>query len=245
VSFFSGFVSAFRGVGTLVASPRLWPWAIAPAAAAVVLLSAALILIERWAFEPLRAWATQSLGDTEWAGWTLYAFGWIVGFVALTFVYCTFARLIAAPFLALLADSAVSQLSGRPAPAAPGGPLMRWVARPLAEALWLLAIKLAVTIVALPLLLVPVAGPVLFWIVASALLGLDFLDVALSARGILMVERLRFARSHAGACLGMGVAGSLFLMVPCLNLILLPGCVVGAVNFDQRVSPSFPRPVTA
>ena len=245
MSFFSGFGSAFRGVGTLVATPRLWPYAIAPAVAAWALLVTALLFIERWGFEPLRVWATESLGDTEWAGWLVYAVGWIVGVVAMMFVYCTFARVIAAPFLALLADRSVAHVSGRPAPAAPGDPLMRWVLRPLAEALQLLAIKLAVTLLALPLLLIPVAGPVLFWIVASALLGLDFVDVALSARGILMAERLRFARSHAAACLGMGVAGSLFLMVPCLNLILLPGCVVGAVFFDQRVSPSFPRTVVA
>jgi uncharacterized protein involved in cysteine biosynthesis len=244
VGFFAGFACAFRGVAWLAATPSLWAWAIAPVVASIALLGGGLLLYDRFGVERLREWIQESAGGggaSEWLTTAATVVAWLVVAVVVVFAFSMLVRLIAAPFLALLADGTVAKLSGRPTPAPPGGPLVRWVLRPIVEALKLLAIKLAVTLVALPLLLIPVAGHALFWIVAAALFGLDLLDVALSARGLLLRERLRFARARSGACFGLGVASSLLLLVPCVNVFLLPGCVVGAVLLDQRLSPDFPR----
>lgn len=122
---------------------------------------------------------------------------------------------------------------------------MRWIVRPIGEALVLLAIRCAVLVAALPLLLVPVAGAVIFAAVGMWMLGVDLLDIAQSARGVLLANRLSFILRNLGACLGLGVTAGVLLLVPGLNLLLLPAVVVAGVLLDSRISPDFPKAAAA
>jgi CysZ protein len=236
--FLLGLACVVRGTARLAATPALWAYAVAPIVATVV----GMILLVRLAIvgpvaERVRAW----LDGTQWLAGAATTLVWVAAVAAGFLAFSTVVRVVAAPFLALLADRTVADLSGRPTPAAPGGPLVRWVARPFVEAVLLLGIRLAVTVAALPLLLVPVAGGVAFSVVAMGLLGLDLLDLAQSARGVLLGARLRFAFRHLGACLGLGVGAGLLFLVPCVNLLLLPATVVAGVLLDERLSPDFRR----
>lgn len=252
MGFFTGIACVYRGIARLVASPSLWAYALAPVIATALLLAGLIVAMNESAVEPLTAWARDVVGGAAWTQWVSAVLVWSLVAVALYLVFSSLVRVVAAPFLALLADRTVAQVSGMPSPAAPGGPLVRWVLRPFAEALVVLALRLAITVVALPLLLIPVAGGVAFAVVSMWMVGLDFLDVALSGRGVLLKARLRFVLAHPAACLGLGTGGGLLLFVPCVNMICLPAIVVGAVLLDARLSPDFPsapapfpRPVTA
>lgn len=241
MGFLTGFGCAFRGMGRLASSPGLWPYSLAPVAVTAVLLAGLLWLYQSHAVEPLAAWARDLTGGSAWAGWTATIGTWLVAAVAVYFAFTAFVRVVAAPFLALLADRTVAHLTGAPAPCGPGGRLVRWIVRPVSEALLVLAIRLTITVLALPLLLVPLVGAFLFTAVTMGLLGLDLLDIAQSARGVLVKDRLRFAFGHPGACLGLGVAAGLLLLVPCVNVFLVAPAVVGAVLLDRAISPDFPR----
>lgn len=245
MGFAAGIACVFRGLGRLATTPALWAYAWAPVAAGLAVTLAILFLLKRFAAEPVADWAHEMLGGTEWADWVATALVWAVALLVLFFTFSAMVRVLAAPLLALLADRTVAGLIGRPSPAAPGGPLVRWIVRPFAEAMIVLAIRCAILVAALPVLLVPVVGTAIFALVGMALLGVDLLDIAQSARGVLLGERLGFIVRNFGACLGLGVAAGLLMLVPGLNVLLLPGIVVAGVLLDSRIAPDFPKAAAA
>jgi len=245
VSFATGLACALRGSVHLAVTPALWGWALAPVAVASAVLVGAGVLGHGALYEWVRRLSEEHLGGSAVTGIAFHVLFWVAFATATFFIFSFVVRLIAAPFLALLAERAVPTVAGAPAPASPGPPFVRWVVRPIAEALVLLALRLAVTLLALPLLLVPVAGAVLFAIVSMALLGLDLVDIAQSSRGIVLGPRLRFAGRNAWACLGLGVGAGLLMLIPCVNVLFLPAAVVAAVLLDSRLAPDFPRAAAA
>lgn len=245
MEFATGLVCALRGIVHLAAAPPLWGWALAPVVAAAAVLGGAAVLGHGALSDLVHRWSEEHLGGSGVTGIAFHVLFWVAFAAAMFFAFSFVVRLIAAPFLALLAERTVPTVAGAPAPASPGPPLVRWVMRPIGEAIIVLAIRLAVTIVALPLLLVPVVGALLFTVISMALLGLDLVDIAQSARGVVLGPRLRFARAHAWACLGLGVGAGLLMLVPCVNVLLLPAAVVAAVLLDERLAPDFPRATPA
>ena len=114
---------------------------------------------------------------------------------------------------------------------------------PLRDALLFLGIRAVWTVVALPLLFVPLAGPFLFFALLLPLEGLDRMDVAQSSRGVPLGRRLAFAAERFGACTGLGLVAGALVLVPVVNVLLLPGLAVGAVLLDREASPDFPKAV--
>ena len=245
MEFVTGLSCAFRGIVHLAATPSLWGWALAPIAVSSVVLGGAAVLGHNALADVVTKWSDEHLGGSAVTGIAFHVLFWAAFCVAMFFVFSFVVRLIAAPFLALLAERTVPTVSGAPAPASPGGPFVRWVLRPLGEAIVLLALRLAVTLLALPLLFVPVVGAILFTGVSMALLGLDLVDIAQSSRGIVLGPRMRFAWRNAWACLGLGVGAGFLMLVPCVNVLLLPAAVVAAVLLDSRLAPDFPRTATS
>lgn len=241
MEFLLGLRCAAFGLARLVTTPSLWAWGLAPSVLTIVVLTAASVL-GHGAFQDLaKEWA----GEDSAGSAGLSALYWIAFLVLVWFTFATVARIVAAPLLVLLADRTIVGMTGRPTPAAPGGPVVRWVLRPFAEALLVFGIRLAATVLALPLLLVPVAGAVLFGLVTMALLGLDLVDIAQSARGVLLGARLKFVMRHASASIGLGIGAGLLLLVPCVGLFLLPATVVAAVSLDRALAPDFPAAAAA
>jgi CysZ protein len=245
VEFVAGLACAFRGLVRLIVTPVLWGWAIAPVAVSAILLTAAGWAGYTTLHERVRSWAEDTFGGSVT---TSIAFGllfWSV-FAALAFLaFACVVRVVASPFLVLLAERTVCGISGAPAPRGPGSPLARWVLRPVGEALLALGIRVAVLHLALPLLFVPGVGAFIFTLVLMGLLGVDLLDIAQSARGVVVAERLRFVVNHLGACFGLGIGAGLLLLVPCVNVLMLPAIVVAGVLLDSRIAPDFPKAATA
>jgi CysZ protein len=72
-------------------------------------------------------------------------------------------------------------------------------------------------------------------LVTGVFVAWDILDYPLSVRGYRLRDRLRFLAAHKGACLGFGVSLAVVLLVPCMQLLLLPGAVVGATALRHRM----------
>lgn len=241
--FLVGVSCGLRGLGRCVTTPALWPWAIVPA-----LLTACLFLLPFWGLhatfeEEIRAFADEHLGGP---GGSIAAgvFAFVVAAVALVcawLVFAPLARVVAAPFLALLSDRTVKGLIGREPPVVPGGPFVRFVLVPLRDALLFLGIRVVWTVLAFPFLFVPVAGPFLFFGLLLPLEGLDRMDVAQSSRAVPLGRRLALVVRNFGACTGLGLVAGGLVLVPFVNVLLLPGLAVGAVLLDREISTDFPE----
>lgn len=238
----AGFACAFRGIGRVARRPAWWGIALAPALVTAIAVVAA--------FTPLSSSAKESLESALRVpadGFLRTAYDWTFGtvFVAaavvvLYFVFAPLVRLVSAPFLAILADLAVADVSGAPTPAAPGSRIMRWLVRPLAEACAVLAVRFVWMLATSPALCIPGVGAIVWAALLTPLEGFDAIDVAISARGRVLSERIAFARRNPGVVIGIGAARTILLFIPVLNLFFLPGTVVGAVLADRDFSPDFP-----
>lgn len=77
-------------------------------------------------------------------------------------------------------------------------------------------------------LALPPAAAAAWFVLATFLAGLDFLDVPLSARGIPLGRKLGMLWQNRSLVVGFGMAAHLMLIIPGLNIVLLPAGVIGA-----------------
>lgn len=245
--FLFGVWVVFRGCGMLFRRPQWWPYAVLPVVTTVLVFGLGTWWLIGWGAESFSAWI-----EGMSAGWVAEVSYWSstmvmvsLSLIALYLFYLPLVRALAAPFLALFSERVFSSLSGIDAPVPPGRRVVRWVIRPIYEALILLVIRLIVSLVFLPLNCIPVVGTVLFFLVLAWLEGMDLLDIGMSARGLVLRERLPFVKRHKWAAMGLGVGAAAILWIPVVNLLFLPGLVVAAVLLDQRLSADFPMSPTA
>jgi CysZ protein len=81
----------------------------------------------------------------------------------------------------------------------------------------------------------PPVGAPLGILVAVFLSGLDFLDVPLSARGMPLRKKLGIIGRNKSLALGFGAASYLVLLIPGVNLLLLPVGVIGATLLTDQL----------
>jgi CysZ protein len=80
--------------------------------------------------------------------------------------------------------------------------------------------------------LVPVVGPMLHatlgFFVTALFLALENADLAAARHGLSIRERIDHVRRHLGSALGLGTAIWALMLVPVVNLMLMPAAVAGA-----------------
>jgi CysZ protein len=88
--------------------------------------------------------------------------------------------------------------------------------------------------------LFPVLGqtvvPVLQALVAGFFLAVELLAIPLERRGLHLAGRLRFVWRHRAQTLGFGITAFLLFLVPLMNVLAMPGAVVGATLLVRRLS---------
>lgn len=237
--FFGGLAAIVRGFGTVIGTPRLWPYAAIP-----VLITALF-----YAGLALGAWAwSQSLAESLSSGnWGLFGFlkgivtflapilGVLLVFGIAFFTFTAVGTAIACPFL----DFLTAKVEARRLPAAKGvdETLWRGTVRSIVDALRLLAVQLMVLVLALPLNLIPGVGTILWLLIGAWLAAFDFFDFPLVRHGYAWRERWEFLRRHYGACLGFGLGVFMSLTIPFLGLLVLPVAVAGATELYLDLRP--------
>jgi CysZ protein len=235
------------GISRLVKTPWLWPYGIAPVAIALLVF----VGVTYWMVDSLvpffREKAFEYTGEVGGIVATILG-ALILIAAALVAFYVAFpavVRVFAAPFMALLSDRVYVAVAGHEPPPVAGSRVMRWVVRPTLEAIVLLCIRIVITVVALPLNCIPGVGTALFFAILLPIEGLDLMDLALSARGVSLADRIEFVKKHIAASSGLGLGAAGLLLIPVLNVFFLPALVVGAVLLDQKISPDFAAHVDA
>ncbi len=81
---------------------------------------------------------------------------------------------------------------------------------------------LFVMTISLPLLLIPVAGTVAYFLINSWYAGFGFLDIPMGRRGWSFKEKKFFLQNYKYSQLWFGIITNAFTMVPILNLLIIP-----------------------
>jgi CysZ protein len=229
--FAAGFSYLFRGLADLTSTPGMWLWALLPLVLNLLVFSLVLVTAV-WAAAHYASGLSENSWGILWgslAGLAAFALVLLVSF----FTFGLVAPVLAAPFNELLSQRAEEKLTG-----STGDSQERPLAGELLRAAWsatkLFLLELAVVLPALLLLLIPFAGVVLFAIPAGFFIALAYLDYPLDRRKLSVRQKLAFCRRHAAEVMGFGLSTYLVMMVPFLNVLMIPvAAVAGARLFVE------------
>jgi CysZ protein len=238
----AGAGDVLRGIGLFLGTPGVRLLGILPVLLAALLVLALLGLLVAYLDELANA-VTPFADRWDESSRTLVRVGaglaLLLGSTAVLVVsFTVIAQIIGQPFYERISDRIEHQLGA--APAGADAPWWRSFPRASLESALLLALTLACTAPLLVLGLFPVLGqtvvPVLQALVAGFFLAVELLAIPLERRGLHLAGRLRFVWRHRAQTLGFGVTAFLLFLVPLMNVLAMPGAVVGATLLVRRLS---------
>ncbi len=240
----AGGADVLRGIGMFLGTPGVRLLGIVPVLLAGVLVLALLGLLVVYLDELADA-LTPFADRWDESSRTLVRVGTglvvLLGSTALLVVsFTVICQIIGQPFYERISDRIEHDLGVHRGGAGQGAPWWRSFPRASLESALLLAMTLACTAPLFVLGLFPVFGqtvvPVLQTLVAGFFLAVELLAIPLERRGLHLAGRLRFVWRHRGQTLGFGITAFLLFLVPLMNVLAMPGAVVGATLLVRRLS---------
>jgi CysZ protein len=238
----AGGADVLRGIGLFLGTPGVRLLGIVPVLLAAVLVLSLLGLLVAYVDELAEA-LTPFADRWDESSRTLVRVGaglalLLGSSVVLVVSFTVIAQIIGQPFYERISDRIEHQL-GTP-PAGADAPWWRTFPRASLESALLLAMTLACAAPLFVLGLFPVLGqtvvPVVQALVAGFFLAVELLAIPLERRGLRLAGRLRFVWRHRAQTLGFGVTAFLLFLVPLMNVLAMPGAVVGATLLVRRLS---------
>ncbi|HEX5272044.1 MAG TPA: EI24 domain-containing protein [Gemmataceae bacterium] len=227
-----GLGAFFGGIGFVIATPGVWPYALVPVTVLLVLACGGC------AGGAVGAWeAVFHFIDREAGGWK-QAEGWVLT-VLLAVVFILLALLAALALAQPLSGFALDAIShaqekamtGR---ASPKPPVLAsaWNALKIGLVSFLLGVPVLAGLTVIGLLFPPAAVVTipLKILVCGWMLAWDFVDYPLTMRDLGLRARLRWVVRNFPAFTVFGVLWALLVVVPGLVLLLLPMGVAGATQ---------------
>lgn len=214
------------GLKLMLPGGGMFRYALAPGVVAMcvlLLLAVGAFLLAQWL---LVDW----LASMDWAPWLSWLGGVLAFVLALVFSYFLFVpvmRLLGPIFLDPIAEQVHKRFTGEALPQ----PLANIGVRLAGSILPSFRSLLLTLFVELPLALFAMltfAGFVLSAPVSAFLMGWDLVDTPLSQHNLKWSQKKAWLKRNLWPCLGLGGAASLALLVPVLNLIVIPAGVAGA-----------------
>jgi CysZ protein len=209
------------GFGFLLRRPALWGFAALPAALALLLTSAGLVL---GVFLGARVEARFAPAPGQWPVWIEVPASlllWVATVGSGVFLGLGLALAVAAPILDQLSRQVEARVRGH---AVDRGRGLRWeIGQSLRGSLYFLAAAPGVFLLGL----VPVIGPLLSAAWGARAIAFQMTDPALTRRGLAFAEKRRWHRGWRPESMGFGLAGMVGLLVPLANLLVGPALVAG------------------
>jgi CysZ protein len=221
----------------LLARPGLRRYVLLPALGNFVLFALAALLVF-WALDgAVERW----LPEQGWLRWLLFPLAAAALLLGSLFAFTVVANLLLGPFLGQLAGAVNAHVGGA-RPAAGQGwwrDFREDIGQELRRLGYILLCFLGVFVLGwvplLNLLVAPVGLLVTAW-----MLALEHAAHPLGLRRLPLREQLGFLRRHRLAVLGFGLTSMGVLLVPVLNLLLLPAAVAGMTLFVHLRRASLP-----
>ena len=247
LGFVDGTRLPFHAAGFLLARPRLWLLVAIP----LVLNLLIFVGLIGWGFsefaDGLRAWLD---GHTAWYWhvllWLSRILFWLIVLVVVYFIFTPVALLIASPFNDRLAEH-VERAAGFAIE--DDRPLLTMIASEVLFAIFCeakrLAIAIGVFLALLPLNLLPGIGSVAYAAIcfawASWSVAAQFTGYAADRRHLGIREGWRLLRSNPSLTAGFGVVTAGLMMVPFLNVFIVPVGAVGGTFLFGLLAGAGPR----
>lgn len=222
----------------LILSPGLRLFVILPLTVNLLLFAALLTLaVQQFGFwvDALMPTLPEWLAALEYLLWPLFV---VLVLLILFFGFTLLANLIAAPFNGFLAEKVEAVVRGRDvAPPFRWGELLAMIPRTLGRELRKLAYFLPRALALLLLSLIPglnlLAAPL--WLLLGVwMMAVQYIDYPADNNKLGWNEMLAWLREKRWQSLGFGAATYAALLVPGLNILLMPAAVAGATVFWVR-----------
>lgn len=236
-----------RGIGTFLGTRGVRLLGILPvliAAGVVLALLAALAALVDEAAAALTPFADDWSESARTAVRAVVGLALVTGSVMfLVVAFATLTALIGQPFYERVSER-VERRFGE-VPAAPQAPWWRRLPRASAESIALLLLLALCTTPLLLLGFVPVLGqtvvPVVAALVSGFFLAIELFAIPLERRGLRLRARLAFIWRHRRFTVAFGVATFGLFLVPLMNILAMPGAIVGATLLARELTqPSWP-----
>ncbi|OED44546.1 sulfate transporter CysZ [Endozoicomonas sp. (ex Bugula neritina AB1)] len=201
--------------------------------------------ISYWASGQFSQWMGTLTGWLpEWLSFLEYLIWPFFFFMVMAIVFFTFTiigNLIAAPFNALLAEK-VQQLEGANLPELTLKDWLVVLPRSISRELQRMMYYLPRALFLLVLSFVPVIGAVLWFAFNGWMMAVQYCDYAADNRGIPFKQMMASLKANNPSCWFFGTTINLMMLVPLLNLLIMPAAVVGATLYwERRVEKSLTR----
>ncbi|MCA8959791.1 MAG: EI24 domain-containing protein [Planctomycetes bacterium] len=237
-AFVDGFRTFFDGLQFVLSRPRLLPHVVAPCLLTLALFSAATVFAFYFTGD-LHAWLFPEAAGWLWTTVSYVAVA-VLLLVAWVFGLATIGSMIASPFNDYLSQRVELELLSDPLQPSGGvARLTQDIAHTLKHESIRLAIYVGLFVACLPLLIVPVAGAVLFSIALGYIniryFAWNGLDYCMGRRHWRFRRKMAFLRRHRSRTLGYGTASLLFLSIPLTMLFVLPLLSVGGSILFCRI----------
>ncbi len=221
-------IRCFAGGFRLFMHRGLKRYTVLPILINAVLMAAGMYFAVAWSCDYARA-LFESF-TPAWLHWLIYVVYPVI-FLAVAAVsvllFTTFTLLIGSPFYSLLSERAESVLLGRPVPETPFSRTLKEIPAALLREAAKFAYRLPVLILNLIMLFVPVIGEIVIALTGSWCCAADFTAYAFENNRVPLRETFARIRRHRKACLSFGLCVWLSLLIPGLNIFVIPAAVCG------------------
>lgn len=237
--FVSGFAAFTTGLKLVAPGGGLFKYALAP----VIVCALVLLGVAVGAFFAAQYWLVEWL-QTSWIGWLGGVLAFLLALLLAYFLFVPVMAVFAPLFIDPICERVYARYTGRElvgqkSPA-------HYVKRQLFALVQGLKWTLVVLLVEIPLAIGAMLTGVLAVVaipVGALIMGADLMDYPLALQHYTLGRKLEWAKRNFWPAVGMGAGASLFLLVPGVNLFVVPAGAAGATIL--AVAAEIPAPKNA
>jgi uncharacterized protein involved in cysteine biosynthesis len=163
--------------------------------------------------------------------YALGLFGSLLISIFTLFLFLPVSSIICIPFNDIISLEAENIFLGEQAQNTEQGKYIDEVKVGVKEMFKLLFFKLLVILIALPLLLIPVFGGILFIFIICLLTAIDFLDIVMARKKYSLSEKLQFIKMNKMAFTTFSVPFLLLFWVPIIQIFIIPSATIAGTKF--------------
>jgi CysZ protein len=219
-----------RGI-KMLAEPGLRPFIIVPLLINCLLFSVAIYLLSQYFSTWVSGWLAMIpdwLGFIDWLLWPVFALLVLIG---VYFSFALFANVIAAPFNGLLSERVEQRQRGISSTDDGWKGLLASIPAALLREASKWLYYLPRLVILLLLSWVPLIGPLLWFLFGAWMMAIQFCDYPMDNNRITFGRMKQLLKQQRLSALGFGGLVSLAMLVPLLNLLIMPAAVIGATLF--------------
>lgn len=241
-----------KGAGYLLRGLQMLPdpsirhFVIVPLLINVLLFGGAIALV----FGQFNGWVDyllhRVLPDWHWLEFLRYLLWPLLALLVLIVVYYGFtivANIIAAPFNGLLSEKVERKLRGAVVTDEGWKELLALIPRTLAREVAKLVYYLPRVLLLLVLTFIPLVGlvsPILWFLFGAWMMSIQYCDYPMDNNKVSFSQMKEMLKAQRLTSVGFGSLIQLGMMVPLLNLVLMPAAVVGATLYwvEEHANPT-------